>query len=566
MRISFGAALAGALASAVLPATTLAYNFIDYCNGSPVGWSSASASITGAQASFPAGGSWYNSLLTAIRRVNDNPSRFYYTLYTGDTSVAIGNGQSEIWFSSSADFNPAVAYNQTVCYWSGSQWVYYIDETDIVFYNVVPYTTNLTTSNNLRGYGGLNRPFETTAIHELGHGSGLAHVNTEYNIMGTDYYHLHANGGLARSYLGEDASDGEVRLYGLANTIIEDVSLVHWKRIGASGEYSSHGRTALYDSSGATVLPSVLDAGEARFDVNAGQVIQMELTAENNGRSSHTPRIGYYLSTNNVIATSDTLIATETRGVTRNNVDTYKAVLTIPSGLPAGNYWLGAIIDDTNALAERVEDNNATYFPVRYLGGGTTTAPTANFSYATSGLTVSFSDSSTDSNGTIASRLWTFGDGTSSSDVNPVKTYGSAGTYNVTLAVTDNDGETGSRSQSVAVAPPPTLPECTFSDTRQLGRNCQRSGRSASAGKYDYMYINLPSGVSQLRVRTSGGTGNVSLYYNSTTWATSANAQYSSTGPTNDETLTIANPPSGYVYISLYGVTAASGVVVTTQY
>lgn len=566
MRIPSRAVVVASLLVGLLPAPSFAYNFIDYCNGNPVGWFYSTASITGAQASFPAGGSWYNSLLTAIRRVNDNPSRFYYTLYTGDTSVAIGNGQSEIWFSSSADFNPAVAYNQTVCYWSGTQWVYYIDETDIVFYNAVPYTTNMATNNSLRGYGGANRPFETTAIHELGHGLGLAHVNTEYNIMGTDYFHLHANGGVARSYIGEDASDGAVRLYGLASTIIEDVSLVHWKRIGASGEYSSHGRTALYDGTGSTVLPNVLDAGEARFDVSAGQTIQMELTAENNGRSSHTPRIGYYLSTNNVIATSDTLIASETRSVTRNNVDTYKATLTIPTGLPPGNYWLGAIIDDTNAIAERAEDNNATYFPVRYVGGGTTTAPTANFSFAASGLTVSFTDSSTDSNGTIVSRLWNFGDGTTSSDTNPFKTYSAAGTYTVALTVTDNDGEVANRTQPVTVALPPSLPECTFSDARSLGRNCQRSGRSADTGQYDYLYINLPAGVSQLRVRTSGGTGNVSLYYNSTTWATSANAQYSSSGPSNDETLTISNPPSGYVYISLHGAAAFSGVNVSTQY
>lgn len=556
----------GLLFSTVWVSPSFGYNFIDYCNGSPVGWSYASASITGAQASFPAGGSWYNSLLSAIRHVNDNPSRFYYTLYTGDTSVAIGNGQSEIWFSSSSAYNPAVAYNQTVCYWSGVEWVSYISETDIVFYNVVPYTTNMATNNNLRGYGGTNRPFETTAIHELGHGLGLAHVNTEYNIMGTDYYHLHANAGMARSYMGEDASDGAVRLYGYASTVIEDVSVVHWKRIGASGEYSSHGRTALYDSTGTTVLPSVVDAGEARFDVSAGQTIQIELTAENNGRSSHSPRIGYYLSTNNAIATSDTLIGSETRSIARNNVDTYKTTVTIPAGLPSGNYWLGAIIDDTNLIAERVEDNNAAYFPIRYTGGGTTTAPTANFSFAASGLTVSFTDASTDTNGTIVSRLWDFGDGTTAGDVNPVKTYAAAGTYSVSLAVTDNDGEAGSRTQAVTVAPPPSLPECTFSDTRRLGRNCQRSGRSVDVGKYDYLFINLPSGVSQLRVRTTGGTGNVDVYYNGTTWATSSNAQYSSVGPTNDEALTIPNPPSGYVYISLYGVTAASGVTVQTEY
>src|SRR2546430_14145041 len=41
-------------------------------------------------------------------------------------------------------------------------------------------------------------------------------------------------------------------------------------------------------------------------------------------------------------------------------------------------------------------------------GGGT---PTANFTYSASGLTVSFTDTSTDSGGTIGSHAWNFGDG-----------------------------------------------------------------------------------------------------------------------------------------------------------
>ena len=44
--------------------------------------------------------------------------------------------------------------------------------------------------------------------------------------------------------------------------------------------------------------------------------------------------------------------------------------------------------------------------------GGGNAAPVANFSSSVSGLTATFTDSSTDSDGTIASRSWNFGDGT----------------------------------------------------------------------------------------------------------------------------------------------------------
>jgi PKD repeat protein len=64
----------------------------------------------------------------------------------------------------------------------------------------------------------------------------------------------------------------------------------------------------------------------------------------------------------------------------------------------------------------------------------------ANFSFTTSGLTANFTDASTDSDGSIASRSWNFGDGSSFHRDQPAHTYASAGTYTVQLTVTDNGG------------------------------------------------------------------------------------------------------------------------------
>jgi hypothetical protein len=82
-------------------------------------------------------------------------------------------------------------------------------------------------------------------------------------------------------------------------------------------------------------------------------------------------------------------------------------------------------------------------------------SPSASFTHATSGLTASFTDTSTDSDGSIVSRLWDFGDGTGSTLQSPSHAYGEAGTYTATLVVTDDDGATDSASQPVTVTSPP---------------------------------------------------------------------------------------------------------------
>ena len=91
-------------------------------------------------------------------------------------------------------------------------------------------------------------------------------------------------------------------------------------------------------------------------------------------------------------------------------------------------------------------------------GGGTdpepNVPPAASFTYTVSGLTVSFTDTSTDSDGTISSRSWTFGDGSTSTAQNPSHTYGAGGSYEVSLTVTDNGGATGTTSQTVTVTAP----------------------------------------------------------------------------------------------------------------
>jgi chitinase len=81
--------------------------------------------------------------------------------------------------------------------------------------------------------------------------------------------------------------------------------------------------------------------------------------------------------------------------------------------------------------------------------------PKAVISGSTSGLVgeaLNFSGaSSIDPDGDIVKYEWDFGDGDTGSGVNVTHSYGTAGSYNVTLTVTDDDGSWASATQNVQV-------------------------------------------------------------------------------------------------------------------
>ena len=78
-------------------------------------------------------------------------------------------------------------------------------------------------------------------------------------------------------------------------------------------------------------------------------------------------------------------------------------------------------------------------------------SPEADFTFATNGLDVDFTDRSGDSDGSVVSWSWDFDDGNSSSAQNPSHTYAAGGSYDVTLTVMDDGGATNSTTQQVTV-------------------------------------------------------------------------------------------------------------------
>jgi PKD repeat protein len=100
-----------------------------------------------------------------------------------------------------------------------------------------------------------------------------------------------------------------------------------------------------------------------------------------------------------------------------------------------------------------------------YVASGRTLAnrpPTASFTSAATFLSVAFdSSASSDLDGPLAGWSWTFGDGTTSTEQNPVHVYAASGTYPVTLTVTDPGGLSASTTRSVTVGAN-QVPTATF--------------------------------------------------------------------------------------------------------
>ena len=123
---------------------------------------------------------------------------------------------------------------------------------------------------------------------------------------------------------------------------------------------------------------------------------------------------------------------------------------------------------DVRATADQLE---ARFVPV---AGGTFTdsfvirrgdpppqnqAPVAAFGSTATGLTAAVDAAqSRDPDGTVAGYSWTFGDGTTGSGAQAQHTYAAAGTYQVTLTVTDDRGSTGTVTKPITVTAPATPP------------------------------------------------------------------------------------------------------------
>ncbi|MEO5624716.1 MAG: M9 family metallopeptidase [Dokdonella sp.] len=96
------------------------------------------------------------------------------------------------------------------------------------------------------------------------------------------------------------------------------------------------------------------------------------------------------------------------------------------------------------------------------------------------------------------------------------------------------------------------IPECTSSNAGQLDNGCKRSNLAAAvANARVYLTILVPAGKSTLQLDMSGGTGDADIYVRAGNWPTESVFDEAPQLVGSEESITIANPASGWYYLML---------------
>ena len=109
------------------------------------------------------------------------------------------------------------------------------------------------------------------------------------------------------------------------------------------------------------------------------------------------------------------------------------------------------LVKDLSARDQGTINNWSLTLTGTKSGQDPVTVPKANFLADVDERKVTFTDTSTDEGLDIIEWSWNFGDGSSSDEQNPTHTFANAGSWNVSLTVTDSKGNTDTMEREVVI-------------------------------------------------------------------------------------------------------------------
>ena len=240
---------------------------------------------------------------------------------------------------------------------------------------------------------------------------------------------------------------------------------------------------------------------------------------------------------------------------------TVSANLVIPNGMAGVQTRMRVVMTYGSAPSNacgNLGDGEAEDYTVT-ITGSENIAPTAvaNGDYsAFVGDAINFiSMGSKDTDGTIVSYLWTFGDNNESADANPIYSYTTAGNYSVSLTVTDNDGASHTDTAMVVVsAQSSNLVDACASQAAITGGSLT-AGVAACLSSNSSIWLSLGdvSSHQSVAITTGHGQGNLDVLYSNSGWPSDSSYDGKSLG--NGSTTNCITLPAGTNYWSYLKVT-----------
>lgn len=196
--------------------------------------------------------------------------------------------------------------------------------------------------------------FLLVAVHEMGHALGLGHDPQGTETPGTPF--------LVATMNPRYPSGGPIGQENIIELHTDD-------RNGARFLYPHSGPTEPYidlaqaSYSYGTIAGKAIPVFFTPTTVAPGGTLTVRSVIENLGVAhAVNVRQGFYLSSNPLIETTDTLLADVRWDLAFEDAIDFNADVDLPADIEAGTYYLGTIFDDLNEVAELYEDNNAASY------------------------------------------------------------------------------------------------------------------------------------------------------------------------------------------------------------
>ena len=194
---------------------------------------------------------------------------------------------------------------------------------------------------------------------------------------------------------------------------------------------------------------------------------------------------------------------------------------------------------------------------IEFGGPAVNQPPIANMRASCTGLTCAFRDLSKDNDGTIASRLWNFGGGATSTAINPSRTYAANGSFPVTLTATDDDAAQKAVTKYVAVA---------ATGVPVVLNNKLTMDASKALDQFKMFRVGVPAGQTRLTVSTTGpSTVDLDLYVRRAGQPTETLYDCAPFESDSTETCIFNAPASGTYYLGVHNYNAPTSTAFTIK-